>query len=190
MCMSLHMHSPVCMFIQVLSPSIYINLHVHFPTICISSPCMSLCVCLLCVYVPSMCMSSPRVYPLRVYVSSVHIFPCLVCSFMYILPLRMSLCVNVTFCTCSFRVHVPPSVYRLWVIVPPCVFSSVRSLLEFELIEQQAGAVGQWGTQANVCAHVNLVVWVGPVGYRGSLLCPRQYRMRSPGYTGSSLCSR
>ena len=42
-------------------------------------------------------------------------------------------------------------------------------MLEFELLAQQADAAGQWGTQTHVCAHVNWVVGVHPVG------CPGQF---------------
>lgn len=74
-CMSLHMYSPISISIQVLiSPR------------CMSLVCMSrLCACFLHVY-----LLSASISPSCVYVSTVHIFPCLVCYLICIWPLHIS----------------------------------------------------------------------------------------------------
>lgn len=183
-CTSLHVYVPscafpfVCMFIQVY----VMTLHVHFPSVRMSPPCMSpLCVC------PLQCMSSPHLYPLRVYVPSVWCpfrvyFSLFGCSFMCMLPLCTSLRVYVTLCTCPsrciFPLYVCPSVcmfFRMIVVgirtprttgwcgvnkltfVPTSVWAF--GCVQWSTEARVSMRCGQWGTRAQVLAHVSWVVW-------------------------------
>ena len=153
--------SSMCMSLRVYDPSCALPLRMHVPSM----------------YVPSMCISPPRIYPLRLraYVPSawcplpvyVSLFDC---SFMCTLPP----CICPSVCT-SLRVHVSSvCISTLCVCPSACMFLHMIVVGIRTLLEQQAGAAGQWGTQVNVCAQVSLVVGVHSVGYRGSRLCPCQ----------------
>lgn len=144
--------SSECMFICVYSSaciSLYVY-QVYFPSICMSTPCMSspyVCPQRVYVYVPSASMFPPFLYSffwlfLHLYIASMYMslrvyvppFACPLCVYfplyvsllrVYVPSIYIFLCLIVLSCVSRLHVYIPPCVHLPVCMFHPCVIPSM-----------------------------------------------------------------